>query len=480
MNLIKLKDYNMNDTIAAIATFPATSALGVIKISGRKALSVASEIFLPKNKKNIKKAKTYTLHYGWIVDKSTDPPKMVDEVLVSVMRAPASYTKEDVIEISSHGGAVVLNKLLNIVLGKGARLAQPGEFTYRALINGRIDLLQAQSILDIVEAKSEETLTIAGKQLRGEVSQKLKKLKNDLTEIFCHTEASINFPEDQAVLLTSSLRQKLKRIEKTVGILLAASQEARIFQEGLRCVICGRTNVGKSTLFNCLLRDERVIVSHIAGTTRDVVQESINVRGIPLRIYDTAGVLEPQDLITKKAIEKTAKAFDDADIVIAVLDGSRPLNKDDIFILNKLRKAVFLPQASYSATAKKVILVINKSDMPSRLNLDKNMQLLGPCVTISALHNKGIKTLETALTKTVLKTEIKRQDYIFLNQQQRNILAALQSSLIQANQSLAGNYPVDFVHLSLKQMLEDIGMITGEVASQEVLESIFSRFCIGK
>lgn len=479
--MFNLKDYNTSDTIAAIATFPSKSALGVIKISGRNALRIISKIFIPKGKKDIKKVKTYTLHYGWIVDKGTGPKaqgrdNMVDEVLVSVMRAPHTYTREDVVEISSHGGVYVLNKLMEVVLKQEARLALPGEFTYRALIRGRIDLLQAQSISSIVEAQSEEGLKLAALQLRGEVSRKIKVIKDEIKELFIQTEALINFPEDEVEISLSLMKTKIKNIEKRVSRLLEGSREARVLKEGIRGVICGKTNVGKSTLFNCLLREERVIVSELPGTTRDVIEETINIRGVPLRIYDTAGILEPRDLVTKKAIEKSTQIFDEADLVILVLDGSKPLTKDDYFLLEKTKD-------------KNTIFVINKIDLGQRINLkeisrirdkNKNPGIVAYTVRLSALKNTGLSDLEKAVYKCVYKKGFSRQDIIFLNQYQSQRLKKVSEDIQQAGGFMEKGYTIDFVSASLKSCLDNLGKLSGEVFSEEILEGIFSNFCIGK
>jgi len=492
----KIKDYNSADTIAAIATFPSKSALGVIKISGKKSLSIVSRVFAPRRKKNIKKAANYTLHYGWIVEKTEDRGQktegrgqkyvgtglgsvrgkhdVVDEVLVSVMRGPSSYTKEDVVEISSHGGAVVLNKILEIILKKGARLALPGEFTYRALIAGRIDLLQAESISGIVEAKTEKSLNLASSQLRGEASDKIRKLQEEVKEIFVHTESAVNFPEENLGISFSDLKGKIERLEKKINNILEGSNEAKIIREGAKCVICGRANVGKSTLFNRLLREERVIVSKFAGTTRDVIEETINVKGVPLRIYDTAGILEPGDLITKKALEKTSHAFRQADLVILILDGSRKLNKDDFFLLDKVKD-------QFSAReGKSVILVINKIDLPQRIDLKYISPIKGAKVKMSALKGKDLGKLEKAVCDNVYKSKADREDIIFLNQYQRQVLERAKDDIGEVRKFIKAGHTIDFVNLSLKNCLENLGKISGEVFSEEILESIFSKFCIGK
>ncbi len=480
MSEFRLKDYKLGDTIAAIATFPGKSALGVVKVSGLKALAIASKIFKPQRKKNIRQVKTHTLHYGWIVDKPkiclakprcrqtpAGKEKTVDEVLLSVMRKPSTYTKEDVIEISSHGGVAVLNKILELVLKQGARLALPGEFTYRALLGGRIDLLQAESIRGIVDAKSENALALASSQLRGQATLKLKQLKSELKELFVQTESVINFPEDDVDISSLNLEMRVEALAKEVDDLTEGSREAEIMREGFKCVICGKANVGKSTLFNRLLKEERVIVSRFSGTTRDVVEETINIRGVPLRIYDTAGIIEPKDLITKKALKKALRIFKECDLVILVLDGSRRLNKDDTFLLKKVKN-------------KNVIFVINKSDLTQRLNLKKIPKADGAIVKMSSLKSKGLGSLEDAVYRKVYRGGVDRESIVFLSQYQRQILAKLKASLNQIKVFLKESRPIDFINIELKICLDNLGRLSGEVFSSEILKSIFSNFCIGK
>jgi tRNA modification GTPase len=462
----KLKDYNLKDTVCAIATFPSKSALGVIKISGKKSLDIVSKIFLPKKKKDIKKAKTYTLHYGWIIDKSKKKEVFIDEVLVSIMRAPFSYTREDVVEISSHGGILVLNKILELILRNKARLALPGEFTYRAVINGRINLLEAESILAIVEAKTQNTLDFAVRQLKGEANKKFEELKNQIKEVFVQTESLINFPEEEIEIPLKDIERDLEKIEKQIELFLKTTQFSDILKEGLKCVICGKANAGKSTLFNRLLKQERVLVSRIPGTTRDVIEETIDIRGVPLRIYDTAGIFEPKDLITKKAIEKTKKTFQEADLVIFVLDGSRPLNKDDFFLWEKVKN-------------KNTILVINKIDLKQRLKPDIFEDNI-PKVYLSALKNIGIKDLEEMIFKMVYQKGLDRESLLFLSNFQKEILLKVKKKLIEAKNFLKEGYSIDFVNFSLRECLDELRKLTGEVFCEEILESIFSNFCIGK
>ena len=475
MREFRLKDYKLGDTIAAIATFPGKSALGVAKISGPKALAIAVKIFKPYRKKNVKEVKTHTLHYGWIVDKGKGKrikagggkKEIVDEVLLSVMRKPSTYTKEDVIEISSHGGVAVVNKILQLVLEQGARLALPGEFTYRALLGGRIDLLQAESIRGIVDAKSENALALASSQLRGGATLKVKQLKEKLGELFVQTESAINFPEDDVDISSLKLERRVEALAKKVDNLLEGSREAEVMCEGFKCVICGKANVGKSTLFNRLLKEERVIVSRFSGTTRDVVEETINIRGVPLRIYDTAGILEPKDLITRKALKKALRIFSECDLVILILDGSRRLEKEDSFLLKKVKN-------------KNVIFVINKADLTQRLDLKKIPNPSGAIVKMSALKSKGLGDLEDAVYRKVYREGVDRESIVFLSQYQRQILGKLGSSLNQIKVFLKESRPIDFINIELKVCLDNLGRLSGEVFSEEILKSIFSQFCIGK
>ena len=479
MSDFRLKDYKLGDTIVAIATFPGKSALGVIKVSGPKALTIAAKLFKSHKKKDIKRVKSHTLHYGWILDKkkrkrikekgerrNDGGEGLVDEVLLSVMRKPSTYTKEDVIEISSHGGVAVVNKILELALRQGARLALPGEFTYRALIGGRIDLLQAESIRGIVDAKSQGALSLASAQLRGDASSKVKKLKEEIKELFIESESAINFPEEDIDFSSLTVKERIESLINKVSDFIYGSREAEVICEGLKCVICGKANVGKSTLFNCLLKEERVIVSRTAGTTRDVIEETINIRGVPLRIYDTAGIIEPKDLITKKALKKTLRIFSECDLVIFVLDGSRPLAKNDLFLLEKAKN-------------KNVIFVINKSDLAQRLDL-KRLPKSQAIVKMSALEGKGLSDLEEVVYKMVYEKGIDRENIIFLSQYQREILYKVEESLKQIIRFLKESRPIDFINIELKVCLNNIGKLSGEVFSEEILKSIFSNFCIGK
>jgi tRNA modification GTPase len=470
--MFNLKGYSTQDTIAAIATFPARSGLGVIKISGKKALDMVHKIFRPAKPKDIRKVKTYTLHYGYIVENSKfenqkSKQKTIDEVLVSVMRGPRSYTREDMVEVSSHGGPYVLERILKLILKQGARLAQSGEFTYRAFINGRIDLTQAQSVAAITEAGCEQALVQALAQLEGSLSREINVLKESLKELYVWTQAHTDFPEDSLEPRPGFLRQGLKQLVSKVGALIVEARAGRVLKEGFRCVICGRTNTGKSTLFNRLLREERVIVSHIPGTTRDVLDETINIRGVPLRIYDTAGILKARDVIEEKAMEKTRRAFDNADLTLVLIDGSRQLCRHDRQLLKKARD-------------NNSIVVINKSDLAQKIS-DKEIRLLGrPVVRISALKNRSLTMLEGAILRCVRGSVVTRPDAVFLSRYQEETLVKISDRLNQSLEYLGSGQGIDMVDLVLAECLEGMGKLSGETASSEILEEIFSKFCIGK
>jgi len=479
---LKIKGYNLNDTIAAIATFPSRSALGIIKLSGKQSLAIIKKIFKPARNKNISKVQTHTLHYGWIVDKQIrikdkgkrkkekrerGKEKVVDEVLVSVMRRPHSYTREDVVEISSHGGAVVLSSILELLLETGARLSLPGEFTYRAFLNGRIDLLQAEGILNIVEAKTTESLELAVSQLKGGTSRKLIELKQEIKELFIETESVINFPESEAEISYPKLSKRITEIRIKVDKFLKGSRKARYIRKGFRCVICGKANAGKSTLFNCLLQEERVITSRKKGTTRDVIESEIDIRGIPLKIYDTAGILEPSDIITRQALKKTFQVFAEADLVILMLDASRRLGKDDFFLLDKIKD-------------KSVILLVNKIDIAKKEVLEQISGVKNKKIRISALKNIGLGDLEKMIYNKVYKQGFEPENVLFLNYYQQEVLEKLKQKLERISLFLKQKYTIDFVDLMLKDCLDDLSRMCGEVVPEEVLEKIFSRFCIGK
>ncbi|MCM8787374.1 MAG: tRNA uridine-5-carboxymethylaminomethyl(34) synthesis GTPase MnmE [Candidatus Omnitrophica bacterium] len=473
MQVFKLKDYKTKDTIVALSTYPAKSAIGLIRISGEKALKILSKIFFSKAIKDFKNIKSHKLYYGFIIDrKKGSNYKIIDEVLVAVMKKPNSYTKEDVVEINCHGGLLVIDKIVKLICKYGARLALPGEFTYRAFLHGRLDLLQAKSVVDIIEAKSEEALDIAIRQLEGEQSKKLNSIKSNLEDLFSHLEAYINFPDEEICLDKRSLKGRLIKVKKEISSIIQASIDTKKYQDGINCVICGKTNVGKSTLFNRLLKEERAITSSIAGTTRDVIGETTNLDGLTLKIFDTAGVFKTIDALSEKAIEKTEETFKKSDIILLVLDGSKAIEDDDYFFLNKL--------SALKLEDKKIIFVINKIDLEQKLTISNNFKKLGPIVRISALKNIGIEKLQNTIKKLVYKKGINLKNSFILNAYQLEILKNLRKKIEDVINFLEKNYTIDFVILALKEAIEDLGKLAGEIVSEDILKDIFSKFCIGK
>ena len=471
-----VRGYNTKDTICAIATFPSTAALGVIKISGKNALSVVHSIFLPKKNKNIKKAKSYTLHYGWIVQSSngeakafnTKHKKIIDEVLVSIMRAPYSYTREDVVEISSHGGILILNKILSLVLKSGARLARPGEFSYRAFLNGRLDAIQLQAIADIVEAKTEKALFSLSRQLKGDFSKVILAVKDELKSISTLLEACINFPDEGIEADLPHINRRLKEISSKIKSFLDKQSVSRVLHKGVRCVICGNANVGKSTLFNRILKKERAIVTHMPGTTRDIVEETVNIKGALLSIYDTAGILETKDVISKIAIKKSYMKIEEADLVIFMLDASRRIGSKDLSLLDKIKN-------------KNIVVVINKIDLPQRLNYAQLSKIKKPVVKISALKNIGIGKLEKAIFNAVYTKGLRDENNIvILAQWQAQVLRDILFHLNEAENFIDKGFTVDFVSFALRNALDDLSKLSGERIDDDILNSIFSNFCIGK
>ncbi len=453
------------DTIAAISTPVGVGGIGIIKLSGPDSLDVVSEIFVPAKKKDIKKVKNYTLHYGWIKDKGTDD--LVDEVLISIMKGPHSYTKEDVVEIHSHAGQIVLNKILELVLSKGVRLADPGEFTKRAFLSGRIDLVQAESVLDIINAKSDKHLSISLFQLKGDLSFKIKEIEDKIEEMVVRLEASVSFPEEETSLSKKELKKRLTSVSLIIEDLLKDSDKLKFLREGVKCVICGKSNVGKSSLLNMLLKEERVIVTPVAGTTRDIIEETINVRGLPIKISDTAGIINPRDLIEEKAIQQSYKKIDQADLILLVFDGSEKLDDKDKLIMEKTND-------------KNRLFIINKIDLKQKIKKDALKKVSNNLVEISATKEKGFKELENAIVNSIWKGfDLSRKEpSLVSNLRHINLLKQVNQIINMSKQE--HDYSADFILFSLEEAASKIAQISGKEFSGDILDSVFNDFCIGK
>ncbi|MBM3247890.1 MAG: tRNA uridine-5-carboxymethylaminomethyl(34) synthesis GTPase MnmE [Candidatus Omnitrophica bacterium] len=466
INTFKL---GLNDTIAAVSTPLGQAGIGIVRLSGKDSLSIVDKIFVSKEKSKPSKFRTYTTHYGWICENGKG--RIIDEVILTVMRSPKSYTKEDIVEINCHSGLIPLKKILEVVVKLGARLAEPGEFTRRAFINGRIDLTQAEAVLDIINAKTDSALEIGVSQLKGELSKKIEQIRNELVEVLAYLEAGIDFPEEDIDKL--SLKQQAKHLEmakRNIESLLESSEQGKIMREGIDVVICGKPNVGKSSLLNTLIKEEKAIVTHIPGTTRDIVEEVINLKGIPLRFVDTAGIIEPKDLVEKEAIKRSHQQLENCDLALFVLDNHEKISNQDKSLINKLK-------------GKNIIIVINKIDLSSKINIKtlKSLAKNSTIVKISALQKLGIKNLEEAIIKNVWQGKFKINKGVFLSNIRH--IHALRNALVQIDKTIElilKRFSAEFICLELTSAVKELDSVTGKTIEKDLLDRIFSEFCIGK
>ncbi len=457
------------DTIAAISTPYGESGIGIVRMSGSMAESIAKRIFRAK-KGEVPYFISHHFHYGEIVDPRDG--HVIDEVLLVSMKAPKTYTREDVVEIHCHGGYFLLQKVLELVLREGARLAQPGEFTKRAFLNGRIDLTQAEAVIDLIKAKTKETLKIANQQLKGHLSREMLAIKEQLVKDLTLIEAHIDFPEEEIEPISyEELKKDLNSIIAKVDEWLLSYEEGKIFKEGISCAITGKTNVGKSSLLNVLLKEERAIVTPIPGTTRDVIEEVINIHGIPIRLIDTAGIRGARNIIEEEGIKRAKERIGRADLIILVLDGSMELETEDIEIFEQVRE-------------KKKVICVNKKDLPIRLSvndLKRNFQK-DPIVFTSALKNQGIDELREAIYSTILKRGVRfsPEHLIITNIRHKEILTKVKENLHNVIEGLKEGESLEFIAFEIRLALEALSEMVGETTTEEILNRIFEQFCIGK
>ncbi len=475
-----------NDTIAAIATPPGIGGIGVIRVSGPEAFAFVHPLLRqPGGRTDI--PPSHLLTYGQIVDPATE--EIVDEVLAAFMRAPRTYTREDVVEIQGHGGPLVLQRILRLVLAQGARMANPGEFTLRAFLNGRLDLAQAEAVMDLIDAQTEAGQRLAMQQLRGHISTQLQEARQSILAVVAHIEASIDFPEEEVPTpQPEELRSLITIGQRQVDALLAGSEQGRLYRQGLRTAIIGRPNVGKSSLLNALLRSERAIVTPIAGTTRDTVEEVANLRGIPLHLIDTAGITPSDDPVEQMGVQRSRSAAESADVVLLVFDGAEPLTGQDRQVSEELKIMGFGGGADTTlqvstVRSRPVVVVINKADRERRLEIEKVhcMWPGAPFVVTSTLSGEGLPELEETVANLVLAGKTLHSESALVTSarhQEALRLAAehLRASLVPLDRGL----PLDFVSIDLRAAYDALGEITGETASDDLLDKIFSEFCIGK
>lgn len=455
----------LEDTIAAIATAPGIGGIGIIRVSGKEAFSVVSRVFKPKNASfDILNPTPNTIKYGIIVDGKT----IVDEVLVSFFKAPNSYTTEDTAEINCHGGIVVVKKILDLLIKNGARIAEAGEFTKRAFLNGRIDLAQAESVIDVISSKTDKARNVAISQLRGDLSDKLKEIKNIYYDILIQIEAGIDYPEHEIEeLARKDIKEKLILGKEKIEKLLNSFEEGRVIKEGVRTVILGKPNVGKSSLMNVLLREERAIVTEIAGTTRDIIEEVVNVRGVPLVIVDTAGIRETSDVVEEIGVNRAIKEIDTADMIIAMFDLSRELTEEDKRIIELTKN-------------KKNIIIINKEDLDRKWNVDKIFK--DKDVIFVSLKNKtGIELIENKIEEMWSNNNLDSgEETILTNVRHKNLIYQALEEAENSIDALNCDLPVDMVSINIKTLTEKIGEILGDNVTEDIIAGIFSRFCLGK
>lgn len=455
-----------SDTIAAISTPLGEGGIGIVRLSGSEAITIASKIFQSPKGVNLPKVKTHTIHYGFIIDPDTG--EKIDEVLITVMRAPHTYTREDVVEINCHGGYITLKRILDIVLKQGARLAEPGEFTKRAFLRGRIDLSQAESVIDLIRAKTEHAQKIALEHLSGKLSQKINELRDSLMRVCAHVEAYIDFPEEDIDGMTAGeILEEINRIKNEIKYLIEGYEEGKIYREGLTTAIVGKPNVGKSSLLNALLMKDRAIVTEIPGTTRDIIEEYVNIKGMPLKIVDTAGIREAHDLVEAEGIKRTLRAVELAELVLLVLDSSRPVNSLDEEIINKIMD-------------KRVIVVINKKDIKSKEFQIPDSLKNKPIIEISALTGEGIEDLKELIFNTTITGRYAQEGVVVTKLRHKQALEKALQAIHNAVKSFTGNEPLEITAMFLREGLSFLGQIVGVVTTEEILDLIFSEFCIGK
>ncbi|MCP4650592.1 MAG: tRNA uridine-5-carboxymethylaminomethyl(34) synthesis GTPase MnmE [PVC group bacterium] len=459
---------NTEDTIAAISTPLGDGGIGIVRISGRQALKIADKIFVNKKKIKPSRCAPFTMHYGHVVDlKKT----VIDEVILAVMRAPHTYTRENIVEINCHGGIIPLRRILDLVLGLEVRLAQPGEFTQRAFLNGRIDLAQAEAVLNIVNAKTDTALNSAMHQLQGMLSHRINALRDSLIEIVAPLEATIDFPEEE---INSAARKKyvkaLQAVAKQIKTLIDSADKGIMLQNGISVVLAGAPNVGKSSIMNEFVEYERVIVTHISGTTRDVVEEVVNIYGVPVRLADTAGVMKSACVITQKSVDRSLIFLDKADLVLFVLDASRKINESDLRVAKQLKN-------------KNVLIAVNKVDLKQKINIAAVNKLLpkASVIKISALRKSGIEKLKQQIVKLFFQGKVVKNDELLINNlRHKQVLEECYKNIMNAiNIGLSNTYDECLV-FEIKQVLSHLGEITGDNLSEDILDAIFSRFCIGK
>ncbi|MGM7557572.1 tRNA uridine-5-carboxymethylaminomethyl(34) synthesis GTPase MnmE [Aerococcus christensenii] len=456
------------ETIAAISTALGEGAIGIVRLSGEEALDIADKIY-QSGSKDLHQCASHTIHYGHIVDPKTE--EIVDEVMVTVFRAPKTYTKENIVEINCHGGIVATQRILQLVLRQGARLAEPGEFTKRAFLNGRIDLAQAEAVQDMIASKTERAMNQAMKQLEGRLSHKIKNLRDKISDVLVQVEVNIDYPEyNEEEMTLKKLDQAADEIREEIEAILSTSKQGKILREGIQTAIVGRPNVGKSSLLNHLLNEEKAIVTDIEGTTRDTIEEYVNVKGIPLKLIDTAGIRKTDDLVEKIGVERSRKAMQEADLILLLINQSEPLQAMDKKLL----------EMTDSSTR---LILLNKTDLPAQINQEELVSYIkgDRVIQTSITQDKGMDELAQSISELFLNGAIESNEATYVtNVRHIDLLEKACQALDEVKAGIRAGMPVDLVQIDFTRTFDYLGEITGESAPDELITKLFSRFCLGK
>ncbi|GIO69303.1 MAG TPA: tRNA uridine-5-carboxymethylaminomethyl(34) synthesis GTPase MnmE [Paenibacillus cookii] len=457
----------LSDTIAAISTAVGEAGIAVIRVSGPDSIAEVDNIFRSKTK--LTEAESHTVHYGHIVDPELG--ERVEEVLVTVMRAPRSFTTEDVVEISTHGGVISVKRVMDLLLQQDIRLAEPGEFTKRAFLNGRIDLSQAEAVIDLIRSKSDRAFSVALKQVEGQLSDQIQKLRHTLVETLAHIEVNIDYPEHDVESLTAEfIKEKSTEVMQGITKLLKTAEQGKILREGITTAIVGRPNVGKSSLLNALAHTNRAIVTDIPGTTRDVIEEFVTINNIPLKLLDTAGIRETMDVVERIGVERSKHAVTEADLILLVLNGSEPLHEDELELMEQIR-------------GRQSIVIMNKMDLPQQLDKDVLLRYYPEdlIVPMSVKTQEGVDALESAISQLFFSGSIETADLTYVsNVRHIALLKKAYKSLQDAYDAAEQLIPIDMIQIDVRLAWEQLGEIIGDTASESLLDQIFSQFCLGK
>ena len=459
----------MFDTIAAISTAVGEAGIGIVRLSGKDAIKIANNIFRGINNKTLLDAENRKMVYGHIIDNRND--EIIDEVLIVSMKEPHTYTRENVVEIYCHGGIIPVRKILELLLYNGARLAEPGEFTKRAFLNGRLDLSQAEAVIDIIKAKTDKSFQVSMDQLEGGLSKKVEVIRDTVLSMLAHVEVTIDFPEDDIEEVTyEELEDNANRVISEIKKLLSTADRGKILRDGINTVILGKPNVGKSSLMNALLRENRAIVTDIPGTTRDIIEEHLNIDGIPLRIIDTAGIRETEDLVERIGVDRAKETIESADLIIAVFDISTDLTEEDYNIIDLIK-------------GRKALVLLNKTDLPKKYSEDRLRELLEGVDIISAsvINEVGLDVLEDSIKEMFYSGEIELDSSVVVtNLRHKNQLEKALVNMESALNDIRAQVPLDCIEVDLRDCWENLGEILGETIGEDILDKIFAEFCIGK